>query len=384
MRLPLPCLGVLAATASLHAATIHNFAGNGTKGIAGDGGPATAAQLADPAGIARGPDGALYICDTANHRIRKVTPDGKISLVAGTGEKGWSGDGGPATAANLAEPYEVRFDRAGNIYWVERLSHSVRRVDAKTGLISTIAGNNTSGFSGDGGPATAAQLSEPHSIGFDRAGDLYICDVKNNRVRKVAMRTGIITTLIGNGKRDPTPDGAKLGVDTPVAGPRALDFDRDGNLWLALREGNAVYQLDLATGTIHHVAGTGAKGFTGDGGDAKLATFNGPKGIALAPNGNAYVADTENHVIRMIDVKTGKLSLVAGTGAKGGAAHEAHFAQALADYKEKHNQVSFSSGEGVGRDPLACALNRPHGIFVDTDGSVFIGDTEAYFVRVIK
>jgi streptogramin lyase len=357
MRLPHLCLGVLALTASLHAALLQNFAGNGTKGAAGDGGLATAAQLADPGGIARGPDGALYICDTANHRIRKVAPDGKISTIAGTGEKGWSGDGGPATAAKLAEPYEVRFDRVGNIYWVERLSHSVRRVDARTGIITTIAGNNTSGFSGDGGPATAAQLSEPHSIGLDRAGDLYICDVKNNRVRKVAMKTGVITTLVGNGKRESTPDGATLSPDTPVSGPRALDIDREGYLWLALREGNAVYKLDLAKNTIHHVAGTGAKGFTGDGGPAKLATFNGPKGIAVAPNGNVYVADTENHIIRMIDTKSGVLSVAAGTGTK---------------------------GSGPAGDPLACALNRPHGVFVDADGAVFIGDTDAYFVRVIR
>ncbi len=345
----------IVATAS--AATIATFAGNGTKGFAGDNGAATAAELADPGGIARGPDGALYICDTANHRIRKVTRDGKIVTVAGTGEKGYSGDGGPATAAKLAEPYEVRFDRAGNVYWVERLSHSVRRLDPKSGLITTVAGNGTSGFSGDGGPATKAQLSEPHSIGFDRAGDLYIADVKNHRIRKVAMQTGVITTLVGNGKRDATPDGAKLGPETPVAGPRALDFGRDGTLWLALREGNAVYRLDLARGTIHHVAGTGQKGYTGDRGPAKAATFNGPKGIAVAPDGRVYVADTENHVIRVIDPTRGIIATAAGTGARG------------------------SGPEG---DPLACALSRPHGVFVDADGAVFIGDTEAYRVRVLR
>src|SRR4051812_16612781 len=194
MRLPLLCF--LAGTVSAAAATITTFAGNGTKGFAADNAAATAAQLADPGGIARGPDGALYICDTANHRIRKVTRDGKIVTVAGTGEKGYAGDGGPATAAKLAEPYEVRFDRAGNVYWVERLTHSVRRLESKTGLITTIAGNGPAGFSGDGGPATKAQLNEPHSIGFDRNGDLYIADVKNHRVRKVVMSTGVITTLI--------------------------------------------------------------------------------------------------------------------------------------------------------------------------------------------
>ncbi|MGH7955442.1 MAG: hypothetical protein ACREH8_00335, partial [Opitutaceae bacterium] len=299
------------------AATISTFAGTGTKGFSGDGGPASAAQLADPNGIARGPDGALYICDTMNHRIRKVTPDGRIVTVAGNGEKGYAGDGGPAPAAKLNEPYEVRFDRAGNVCWVERLNHLIRKLDVKTGLVSTVAGNGTPGFSGDNGPATKAQLSEPHSLAFDRNGHLYIADVRNHRVRKVHPDSGVITTLIGNGKREPTPDGAALGASTPVAGPRALDIASDGMLWLALREGHAVHRVDLARGTIHHVAGTGQKGFAGDGGPARTAALNGPKGIAVGPPGDVYVVDTENHVVRVINPRTGLITLVAGTGSRG-------------------------------------------------------------------
>lgn len=348
---------VIAEAHAVPVPTMTTFAGSGgTKNFSGDGGPATAAQLADPGGIARGPDGALYVCDTANHRIRKVTLDGRIVTVAGTGERGWSGDGGPAIAAKLAEPYEVRFDRVGNIFWVERLSHSVRRLDAKTGIITTVAGNGTAGFSGDGGPATSAQLNEPHSIGFDRAGNLIIADVKNHRLRKVALPSGIITTFAGTGEKKTTPDGAPFAT-APLSGPRALDFDREGNLWLALREGNAVYKLDLAHGTIHHIAGTGKKGFSGDSGPAKDATLNGPKGIAVAPDGRVYLADTENHAIRVIDPARGTLSLVAGTGTR---------------------------GDGPDGDPLAAALNRPHGIFVDSDGAIFIGDTDAQRVRVIR
>jgi streptogramin lyase len=335
---------------------ISNVAGTGAKGFAGDGGLANHAQLSDPGGVALGPGGALYICDTANHRIRKLTPDGSITTVAGTGERGWSGDGGPATAAKLSEPYEIRFDRSGNIFWVERLSHSVRKLDAKTGIISTIVGTGTAGFSGDGGPATKAQLNEPHSIGFDEAGNLYICDVRNHRIRKVDMKTGVISTLAGTGERKPTPDGAPF-ASAPLSGPRALDFDKSGNLWLALREGNAILKLDLARGTVHHIAGTGAKGFTGDGGPATNATLNGPKGLSVAPNGNVYIADTENHAIRMIDVKRGTIELVAGNGTR---------------------------GDGPEGDPLKCQLSRPHGIFVDADGSIFIGDTEAQRVRVIR
>jgi streptogramin lyase len=336
-------------------ATVVTFAGTGTKGFSGGGGPAVKAQLNDPTGIERGPDGTLYICDTANHRIRKVTRDGNITTVAGTGEAGWSGDGGPAIAAKLNEPYEVRLDKGGNIFWVERLSHTVRKCDAKTGLISTVAGNGTAGFSGDDGPATKAQLSEPHSIGFDKTGNLYIADVRNHRIRKVDMKAGMISTFAGTGERKPTPDGARF-ADAPLHGPRALDFDQIGNLWLALREGNAILKLDLAKGTVHHIAGNGIKGFTGNGGPAKESSLNGPKGLSVAPNGNVYIADTENHAIRMIDVRNRTIHLVAGTGTR---------------------------GDGPEGDPVKSQLDRPHGVFVDKDGSVFIGDSETHRIRVI-
>jgi streptogramin lyase len=357
MKLFTALVTLLVTSPLLHSATISTFAGTGVKGFSGDGGPAASAQLADPNGVARGPDGALYICDTMNHRIRRVTPDGKIATVAGNGEKGFAGDGGPALAAKLNEPYEVRFDRLGNVYWVERLNHCVRKLDLKSGVISTVAGTGVSGYSGDGGAAIKAQLSEPHSLSFDRAGDLYIADVRNHRVRKVAMQTGLITTLVGNGKREPTPDGATLSTATPVAGPRALDFGADGLLWLALREGNAVYRLDLASGTLHHVAGTGKKGFSGDGNLAKNATLDGPKGIAVGSAGTVYVVDTENHVIRAIDPKTGIIVRVAGAG---------------------------TAGDGPEGDPLNCALNRPHGVFVDRDGAFFIGDTLTHRVRIVR
>lgn len=352
-------LALALATAALDAgaASISTFAGTGVKGFSGDGGPASAAQLADPNGIARGPDGALYICDTMNHRIRKVGRDGIIVTVAGSGAKGHAGDGGPALAASLDEPYEVRFDPAGNVCWVERLSAVVRRLDVKTGLISTVAGTGTPGFSGDGGPAIRAQLNQPHSLAFDGAGHLFIADIGNHRVRRVDARTGVITTLIGNGKRAPTPDGARLGPETPISGPRALDFAADGVLWLALREGHAVHRIDLGRGTIHPVAGTGQKGFTGDGGPARDATLNGPKGIAIGPKGDVFVVDTENQVLRVIHPRTGTITLLAGTGAR---------------------------GDGPDGDPLRCALNRPHGVFVDADGAVFIGDTETHRVRVIR
>ncbi len=356
MRASLLLLSIFAISTPAMAGTISTFAGNGTKGFSGDGGPASAAQLSDPNGIARGPDGALYICDTTNHRIRKVTSDGRITTVAGSGVKGFAGDGGPALKAQLNEPYEVRFDPAGNVCWVERLSHSIRKLDIKTGRISTLAGTGVAGYSGDGGAAISAQLNEPHSLAFDRAGHLYIADVKNHRVRKVDAKTGLITTILGNGKREPTPDGAALSAETPVSGPRALDADRAGNLWLALREGNAVYQLDLAGRRVVHIAGTGQKGSSGDGGPAKIALMNGPKGIAVGPKGDIYVVDTENQTIRVID-HAGTIARLAGNGTR---------------------------GDGPEGDPLTCALNRPHGVFVDADGAVLIGDTETHRVRIVR
>jgi streptogramin lyase len=336
--------------------SISTFAGTGQHGYSGDGGPASRAQINNPYGITIGPDAALYLCDTDNHVVRKVSRDGTITTVAGNGKRGYSGDGQKATEASLNEPYEVRFDRQGNLYFVERMNHVVRLVDARTGLIRTVAGNGKAGFSGDEGPAVSASLHEPHSIQLDGKGNLYICDIRNHRIRRVNLKSGIITTFAGTGERAPTPDGAKI-AGTPLNGPRAIDFDKQGNLWLALREGNAVYKLDLKRGTLHHIAGTGAQGFTGNGGPARLATLSGPKGLSVGPNGNIYLTDTESHSIRMIDVRKQTLELIAGTGDR---------------------------GDGPEGDPKSCKMSRPHGVFAASDGAIYVGDSEAHRVRVIR
>ena len=350
------CALLICARPAPAAQTITTLAGTGQKGFSGDGGPATQAQINNPYGIARGPDGALYICDMDNHAVRRVARDGTISTVAGTGKRGWSGDGGPALKAELNEPYEIRFDKAGNLFFVEMKNHIVRRVDARTRVISTVAGSGKPGFGGDGGPATQALLSQPHSIQLDARGDLFICDIGNHRIRRVDLAGGTISTFAGTGEKTATPDGAKI-AGTPLFGPRAIDFDKAGNLWIALREGNAVYKLDVKAGTIHHAAGAGKKGATGKSVPAKEALLHGPKGISVAPDGNVFLADTESHSIRMIDVKKGTLELIAGTGER---------------------------GDGPEGDPLGCKMARPHGVFVDADGSVIIGDSEAHRVRVVR
>lgn len=354
----LPALLALALTLSASAAdwTISTFAGTGQAGFSGDGGQATQAMLNNPFGLARGPDGALWFCEYGGQRIRRVTPDGVIHTAAGTGQKGYSGDGGPATAATFNLPHEIRFDKAGNYYVADMTNHAVRRVDAKTGVITTFAGTGQPGYSGDGGPAAQAQLKQPHSIQFGPDGSLYICDIGNNVIRKVDMKTGTISTFAGTGKAGDTPDGAPI-AGTPLKGPRSLDFDKEGNLWLVTREGNQVLKFDLKAEKISIAAGTGKKGFTGNGGPVREATLSGPKGIALDADGNAWLADTESHSIRVIRAKTGTLELVVGTGQK---------------------------GDGPDGDPLHCQMARPHGVFVDADGSIYIGDSETHRVRVLR
>lgn len=356
---PFLCLFLFVGLAvASHAAqwTISTFAGTGARGFSGDGGPATAAQLTSPFGVVRGPDGAIWFCEYGDNRIRRIGPDGIITTIVGTGAKGYTGDGGPALQATLNLPHELRFDTAGNLYIADMGNDAVRRVDLKTGIITTIAGNRHKGYTGDGGPADQASLSSPHSIQFGPDGSLYICDVVNNAIRRVDPKTNLITTIAGTGAAGPTPDGAPI-RGTPLNNPRSLDFDREGNLWLATREGNQVFKLDLKAGVIHHIAGTGQEGFTGNGGPARAATLSGPKGIALDAEGNVWLADTESHSVRVIDIHTGKIELIAGTGQK---------------------------GDGPDGDPLHCAMNRVHGIFVDADGSVFIGDSQANRIRVLR
>ena len=348
---------LLSCLAPLSAATLRTVAGTGVKGFSGDTGSATAAQINNPFGVIRGPDGHLWFCEYGGQRVRAIARDGTIRTVVGNGTTGYSGDGGPALAASLNLPHEIRFDRAGDLYIVDMQNHAVRKVALATGLITTIAGTGKPGYSGDGGPATAAQLNQPHSLQFDPTGDLYICDIRNHVIRKVTMKTGVITTFAGTGKPGPTPDNSPI-AGTPLRGPRTLDFDAQGHLWLATREGNQVFKFDLAAGRIHHIAGTGQKGFTGDGGPALAATLNGPKGLTVGPDGTIYLVDTENHAIRAITPKTHLMTTLVGMG---------------------------KPADGPDGDaPLTAGLARPHGIWVDPDGTVFIGDSENHRVRALK
>jgi len=339
----------LVPTPAFAAPSVSTLIGNGSPGYSDQ-------QVNNPYGVMIGPDNALYFCDLDNQRIRRLDlTTRQTTLIAGNGQRAYAGDSGPATEGSLNMPHEIAFDTRGNIYIAERDNHVVRKIDAKTRVISTFAGTGTAGFGGDGGPAAKAQLRQPHSIAVDPPGRLLICDIGNHRIRSVDFASGTIDTYGGTGERQPTPDGAPL-KGTPLNGPRTMVLDREGTIYLALREGNAIYRIQRKTGTLHHLAGTGEQGYSGDGGPARLARLAGPKGLAYG-GGVLYVADTESHVIRSINVKTGVIATVIGTGTR---------------------------GDGPEPDPLQCRLARPHGIFVDNAGTLYVGDSEAHRIRVLR
>jgi DNA-binding beta-propeller fold protein YncE len=337
---------------------IDRVAGTGAPKNNGNAGPASTINIGQPFGVEIGPDQALYITEVQNHRVLRLDlAKQELTTVAGCGRRGYSGDGGPATAAELNEPYEVRFDLDGNMFIVEMKNHIVRRVDGRTKVISTVAGTGRQGFGGDGGPAIQATLSQPHSIAINREGALYIADIGNHRIRRVDPKTGIIESIAGNSERTLPKDG-QVARGNSMPGPRALFVD--GNtLWIALREGHSVWRMDLGDGILHHVAGTGRGGFAGDGGPAIDAKLNGPKGIAALANRHVFVTDAGNNVIRRIDLGSGAITTVAGD-------------------KSQRSQPSNSGAAVSGR------LNQPHGVCVAPDGTIFIGDTLNHRILCVR
>jgi len=276
--------------------TITTFAGNGLAGVGGDGGPA-AAQIMGPAGVAVDAQGNVYISDTIGQRIRVVTPsNGQINTYAGNRTPGYAGDGGAATGAELNTPTGLAVDTAGNLYIADTLNSVIRKV-TPAGTISTVAGNGVQGYAGDGGVATGAELYYPKAVAVDASGNLYIADTQNNRVRKVNS-SGIISTVAGNGTFGYSGDGS-WAVNAQITSPVGLATDSLGNLYIA--DSNGVIRKVFPNATIATVAGNTGIGYSGDGGPATGATLNSPQGVAVTSGGLVYIADSGNNAVRMLE-----------------------------------------------------------------------------------
>lgn len=276
--------------------TVATVAGDGTFGFGGDGAAATLASMASPLELALDAWGNVYIADVDNHRVRRLSPDGVMTTVAGNGTRGSSGDGGPATEASLAEPTGVVVDGDGTIYVADFADHRVRRV-APDGRITTVAGTGSPGSTGDGGPAAVAELREPSALALDGEGNLYVADSGNDRVRRIAA-DGRITTVAGSGVFGTGGDGGPA-TAAQLAVPSGLALDRSGNLYVAEQAGNRVRRIG-SDGIITTVAGTGKRGFAGDDGPAARAGLANARALAAAPDGTLYVADADNHRVRRV------------------------------------------------------------------------------------
>ena len=341
---------------ALENGTITTMVGTGEAGYDGDGGPAASARLNEPFMCVFDRQGNLYVAEAMNHCVRRIDGrSGVITTVAGTGELGYGGDGGPATQATFNQPYALDVAENGDLYVVDRLNAVIRKVDAASGIISTVAGTGTPGSGGDGGPATQAALREPNDCFLDRRGGLLIADVQAQRIRRLDLAAGVITTFAGNGDKARIGDGLPA-IEAAILGARAVCQDGSGNTYVCEREGNGVRKVG-ADGIMTTFAGTGERGYDGDGGPAMTATWGAPKALRCDLRGNVLVVDTENHAIRRIDAVTGIVTTVAGG---------------------RHG------GHGDGGPATAAGLDRPHGCCVDAQGNLYIADSNNHRVRVVR
>lgn len=332
---------------------IITIAGNGTQGYSGDGGEATIAKINYPEGVAIDAMGNIYIADNQSFCIRKVNSLGIISTIAGIGVTGFSGDGGQATAAELGGPTGIAVDAAGNIYIADNGSNRVRKVNT-LGIISTVAGNGTIGYSGDGGQATAAEFRGPGDVITDALGNLYIADGNNNVIRKVNI-AGIITTVAGNGTQGYSGDGGAATVAELYAS-FGVAVDAMGNLYIGDAGNNVIRKVNTA-GIITTVAGTGTQGYSGDGGQATAAELGITDDVAIDAVGNIYIADYDNNVIRKVNT-AGIISTIVGNGTQG-----------------------YS---GDGSVATLAEINNPDRVTSDAMGNIYFGEDGNYRVRKVS
>jgi sugar lactone lactonase YvrE len=346
-------LPVLLFSVCLQAQNILTVAGNGTVGYSGDGNSALLAQLHTTYGVTTDAQGNIIIADQYNNCIRQVNSAGVISTIVGTAVAGISGDGGPATAAQVYAPQAVKFDAAGNLFFADYNNHRIRKVDTN-GIITTVVGTGVLGFSGDGGSALLAQLNAPEGFAIDQVGNMYIADRGNARIRKVDTN-GIITTIAGNGTNGFAGDGGpawQAVLNYPVDG----EIDAENN-FIFCDAGNHKIRKIATDGTITTIAGNGLGGFAGDGGPATNAALLGPQGVTCDALGNIFIADTDNNRIRWVN-PYGNISTLAGTGA-----------------------AAYS---GDGGPSTAAAVNYPRRVALNDQGELLICDAGNYRIRIIK
>ncbi|HEX4232631.1 MAG TPA: SMP-30/gluconolactonase/LRE family protein [Bryobacteraceae bacterium] len=328
------------------AGVIGTVAGNGTAGYAGDSGSATLGELNFPSGIAVTSSGTLYIADSGNSRVRQVTSSGTISTVAGNGAYAGSGN------AALVNPAGVALDSAGNLYIADEGTNTIRKL-SPAGTISTIGGTAVYGYSGDGAAATAAKFAYPAGIAVDTSGNVYVVDSYNSRVRKIATN-GLVTTVAGNGRQGYSGNGSAA-TSAELNFPQGIAVDSAGNLFIADTNNSCIRKV--SGGIITTIAGNGTAGYLGDNGPASASELNFPYGGAVDATGNVYIADTLNNVIRQIST-TGTITTVAGNG--------------------------FRGYSGDGGAPTSAELNFPVSVAVDASGSLYIADSENYVVRRVS
>ena len=337
---------------------IITVAGNGMGGFSGDGVAATRTSLHLPVRVIVADDGTLYISDYGNSRIRKIAPTtGIISTIAGGGNPGFGGDGADAINSSLYHPGGVVLDGVGNLYIADSDNHRIRMVEKSTGKIRTVAGNGSAGYNGDGREATSASLYYPAGVALDSSGNLYIADLFNNRVRKLEITTGRISTVAGDGSKGQGENNVAA-TSTPLQFPHGVAVDAAGNLFIAEEDNHRIRKVDAVTSRITTVAGNGTGGFNGDGGLATSASLYNPRDVAVDSAGNLYIADHRNSRIRRVDAASGIISTVAGNG------------------------TAWFSGDG--EEATSASLYMPVGVALDSAGNLFIADTFNARIRAVR
>lgn len=311
------------------------------------------AKLNGPFGVEFDGQGNLYLVEMTGHRVRKLDKTGMLSVIAGTGEKG--AEDGPGLHAKFNGIHNLAI-HGDDLLLADTWNNSVRALNLKSGHVTRLVGTGEKGFSGDGGRALEAKFGGIYCVSVGLDGQWYLADLDNSRIRAVNPRTGVVRTVAGNGRKGVPMDGAKA-VDAPLNDPRAVIADEKGRVYILERNGNALRVVET-DGAIKTLVGTGSKGNSGDGGDARQATMNGPKHLCFDRDGSIVIADTENHVIRRYLPRDGRMVRVAGTGKKG--------------------------SKGIGGPPLEAELSQPHGVYVHQDGTLYITDSSNHRVLRIE